>query len=137
MNRELRKRVTEIAVTVRRWAEDRDRAGQYPSGDLNGLCAIASGELYRRLARNNIRSSIRVTESDYGCHVFSVVDNHVVDVTATQFNSFRGKKIVILPIDEAECHDCFQSCHEFDSASALRDYQIAVKWPKSQTALAR
>lgn len=135
MNRELRALVKEHALRVRRWAEATNRRRQQPrSGDLNGWCAIASARLWRELSAAGIRSEIHLADGDYGSHVFLVVEDHVVDVTATQFNEYSRTEVLIVHQREADHHWFHQSCDIFETAEDLRRHQIITGWPVEQTA---
>ena len=135
MNKELRALVSEHAKKVRAWAEATNRRRAVPgTDDLNGWCAITSARLWRDLSAAGVKSEIHMAESDDGCHVFLVVDDHVVDVTATQFNEFRNRKLVIMHHREADRFWFYQSCDIFDTAEDLRVTQIRTGWPPEQTA---
>jgi len=136
MDKALQDIVTAIAWEVRHWAEA--RAQFRDKDDLNGLCAIASAELHRRLGKAGIASEIHMWtwDLDESAHVYCVVDDHVVDVTATQFKQFRGTKVVIMHCKEAEAYDFYQTKEVFKSAEQLRKQQKKEQWPSDQVALA-
>lgn len=72
----------------------------------------------------------------WGSHVYLVVDDHVVDVTATQFDEFRGTPVVIAHYKEAEQHYFYQSSEIFGTPKELRKFQRKTGWPKNQIARA-
>jgi len=136
MNRMLRDTVLGHAKKVRSWAEVTNKRRKYPhSSDLNGWCAIASAKLHRELAEVGIVSELHMAQGDWGCHVFLVIEDHVVDVTATQFGGeFLRQPIVIAHHKELEHHWFYQSCDVFPTAEELREHQIRTGWPENQTA---
>ena len=71
---------------------------------------------------------------DFGYHVFLVVGDYVVDITATQFYEYRSRRILILHRKEAEVHWFHQGDDIFETADDLRAHQIRTGWPKAQTA---
>ena len=132
MNKVTREIVQEIAAEVRQWAEMRARGCQ----DLSGWCAIASAQLFRELVLLGIRPEIHMWtwEADDSAHVFLVVEDHVVDVTATQFQEFRRKPIVIMHQREAEVYEFYRTAQVFSDADALRQHQLRTGWPRDQIA---
>lgn len=135
MNRQVRQQVSDIAWGVRSWAVA--RAGR--DHDLAGWCARASGQLWRLLAQEGVRSEIHEWDSawDHTAHVFVVVSDHVVDVTATQFGAFRRQPVVIMHHREAEIHAFYQTTRVWNSADQLRQHQIRAGWPRDQIAFDR
>lgn len=135
MNKELRALISEHARRVRIWAEGTNRRRRYPQPDnLNGWCAIASAKLWRQLKAAGIDAEIHMATEDIGCHVFLVIEDHVVDITATQFHEFRDKKLVIMHHREAEQYWYYQTADVFETAEELRANQIRTGWPIDQTA---
>lgn len=115
----------DIRLMLEYYAEDADF-----SKDLSGLCAIASGELHARLKRNGISSTIVLYEGiGYG-HCFVEVENHVVDITATQFG--EREKVCVKPVEEARAKDFWNSVHRFNSVKTLKKYQRKIGWPQEQ-----
>ena len=137
MDNNLRQRVISLARSVRAWAEERDDKQRFPSGDLNGWCAIASGKLSCELAKNEIAHEIHVQSSDYGCHVYLVVDDFVVDVTATQFPEFKNTPVLIMHSREAECYDFYHAAATFTSVEQLIKYQRKQNWSTNQIAYSK
>jgi len=137
VDKNLKQQVLSLARVVRSWAESRDDAQKHPSGDLNGWCAIASGKLSRELAKNEIAHEIHVQSSDYGCHVYVVVDDHVVDVTATQFPDFRNTPVLIMHCREAECYSYYNAAATFTNVEQLIKYQRKQNWSVNQIAYSK
>jgi hypothetical protein len=135
MNANLQAIVVAIATDVRYWAEGRASS---PYSKLDGWCARASAELFKQLKEEDIDASIHVWNENTGeiAHVFVVVDDHVVDVTATQFPEFEDKPVVILHQREAEAYEFYQTKHVFHSVQELLKYQKKSRWPASQMAFA-
>jgi hypothetical protein len=138
MNRALAIRVHDIAMEVRSWAEELARKRGYSDGfDLNGFCAIASAELFKRLRREKISAELHLATSWYGSHVYVVVEDHIVDVTATQFSEMRSK-IVVIQHEKELCHLWYYiTSHVFVEPKQLRKAQIEWEWPQDQIAFAR
>ena len=136
MDKVLHDTVAAIATDVRYWAEDKAPFGK--QDDLNGMCAIASAELYRRLKTAGIASEIHmwVWDLDESAHVYVIVDDYVVDVTATQFKQFRHGPVNIMHCKEAEAYDFYQSKEVFRCADSLRRQQRKDRWPAAQVAYA-
>lgn len=128
-------RVHEIALEVRAWTERAAiKAGEWDSTDLCGWCAIASAELQRRLLRENIKAELHLAMRGMSCHVYVVVDDHVVDVTATQFREFRNSTVVLEHHKEVEYLWYYQTSQVFASGKDLRKHQIREQWPREQIA---
>jgi len=129
MKREIRQKVVVVAKEVRSWAESLANKKPFAyESDLCGLCAIASAKLHKELKKQKIASEIHI---GYG-HVFLVVENHIVDVTATQFG--LKEKVVIKPnVGIEESH--WKGLYIFKSARSLRMAQKRDGWPREQIAL--
>lgn len=129
----LDKRVVEIARATRRWAM-RNRERFDADEDLGGMCAIASGYMHRKLAKEGIRSRLAIND----VHCFVLVGRYLVDVTATQFNGDDHQ-----PNHSAICVEkLFASPYEywwidkrFNSVEALYRFQAKCGWPIEQRVL--
>lgn len=133
MNKELYDKVMPIAKRVREWAQAKADATKYNPHNLCGWCAISAAHLFRELKRENIDAEIHYVS----CHCFVVVDDHVVDVTATQFNEFRYDKILILHIKEAGQYSYYETEKVFNYPNDLREYQIKKNWPRKEICYTR
>jgi len=123
-----------VALEARSWAEyEADKIGDMNDG-LSGWCAIASAELHNRLRKVGIPAHIHMAQLDNSCHVFVVVDDHVVDVTASQFHKFKNETVLVKHHRELESHWFYSTRHVFNSAKALRKHQIKENWDKDQIA---
>ncbi len=121
MNKDKQQQVKQIANQARRWAMLNSK-----SMYLNGMCAIASCHLFNELKKAGIDSRIAINDQ----HCFLIVDNYIVDVTASQFDL---PCVFIKHLDDAECeHDFFIVENEFDSIADLYQYQIDEGWPLEQ-----
>jgi hypothetical protein len=127
-------KVLDIAVEVRAWAEAAAAKQGKIHGHLNGWCAIASGELHKRLLKAKVRAELHMALDEIGCHVYVVVEDHVVDVTATQFREFKHDPVVIKHHKEIDHLWFYQSGEVFHSARDLRKYQLREGWPNNQVA---
>lgn len=126
--------VEAIAFDVRYWAEGRDELGD---GSLLGWCARASAELFKRLLAEGIVSEIHAWEIEEGSsHVFLVVDEHIVDVTASQFWEFKNDEVLIMHHKEALAWKYFHTKQVFHTPEALRAWQKKTRWPSHQLAYA-
>ncbi len=125
--------VEAIALDVRYWAEGRAPDEQY---DLNGWCAIASAQLFRQLKARGIEAEIHAWTCNQSsdAHVYIVVADHVVDVTATQFARFRNKPVVVMHYREAQSFEYYQTVAIFHSVEELRNWQKGNRWPSDQVA---
>lgn len=125
-------KVHEIALEARSWVEyEADKINDGDNG-LSGWCAIASGELHKRLRRAGIGAEIHMAQVNSSCHVFVVVDDYVVDITATQFYHFRSETVLIKHVRELAHHWFYRAVDVFMSAKELRRNQIKGGWEKAQ-----
>ncbi len=126
--------VRSTAESVRYWAEGR-AAGTASEDDLNGWCAIASAELWRQLSAKGIVAEIHSWEDDKACcHVFLVVDDHVVCVTATQFSAMNAPTVYIEHVKEAERWPWYHSAYVFKTPEELIRWQKKTRWVSHQVA---
>lgn len=136
MDKRTRDIVESIALQARYWAEAHADS-QGGNGDtLSGWCAIASAKLHDLLTEQGIDATISVWNSSWGSHVFLIVDDHVVDITATQFSEFVTQPVVIMHQKQAETFEFYQSDIELATPNDLRRYQKKNRWPNAQTAYA-
>lgn len=102
--------------------------------DLCGWCAIASARLHKELKKSDIDSTICMYEGVDGSHVFLLVDDHVVDITATQFHQHRKTPVLIMHEREAEMYEHYQISKTFTTVKQLISDQKKNRWPVDQTA---
>lgn len=133
MNPVKRSLVMSVALSVRKWAVEKAIKRDRASSDLCGWCGIASAQLFRALARVNITATLHYTAN----HCFLMVDDYIVDVTATQFRAFKQTPVLILHKDEADEYWFYQCADMFEYPAHLRDHQLKEKWPLDQIAYAR
>ena len=124
--------VKSIASQCRQWVEDRDQLERNPSGSLGGWCAIAAAHLWRELQRKGIEAAIGYANMTFSCHCYVIVDDHVLDITATQFNEFRDTSIVFVHEREAAIYKFYNTTETFSDARALRKFQKKNRWPVEQ-----
>jgi len=137
----VRDRVATIAADVRNKIQSKaDNSEQYTHGDetvssLCGWCAIAAATLFDALKRGGISATIQmwVAESKEA-HVYVEVEDHVVDITATQYREFSSQEVVILHSREAEVYPFYNPTYSFTSPESLRKHQQKTKWPHDQIA---
>lgn len=126
----LSKKVIQIATQTRKWAEKHDYAF---NTDLKGMCAIASVELFKRLKNENFNPQLKVAIHGIGSHVFVVIDNFIIDITATQFG--HSKKVVIKNKKEFTIINWYwRSNKTFKTHKNLIKFQQKTGWSKNQTA---
>lgn len=105
---------------------------------LSGWCAIGTAELVRRLNLKGIHSEIHMWTHPRSSvsHVFPVVEDHILDITASQYDLFESQPVVLIhhrEIDEKK-HYFWQSCEIFATPEDLIRAQKKSGWPSSQTA---
>ena len=128
MKKSLKQTIKNIAKGVRSWAEDMHKKQPFHyTEDLCGLCAIASAKLHKELKKQKIKSEIHFI--DY--HVFLMVDNYILDVTATQFG-YRNK--IIFRRNKKNNPHCWNSSEVFQDTKELIMKQCKEGWPREQVA---
>lgn len=125
-----------VAEDVRIWTESRAE-GTLNADDLNGWCARAAAELWRRLRAECLDPIIVVSESNWGCHVFLKLEDHILDVTATQFKEFRNDRVIVRHERELSDSDWHQESRTFQTDEELIRYQKRTKWPSRQIAFSK
>ena len=127
------KQIRKIAVRVRGWTELKAEAAHYNPDNLCGWCAIASAELFTQLAAVGIVSEIHINSG----HTFVIVDDNIVDITATQFPAFENTPVVIMHTKEVDedIHWYYTGTKVFKSVKSLHAYQVKQQWPKHQRVL--
>ena len=135
MNSNLLGNVLNIASNVRCWAEAR---ASNDCENLRGWCARASAELFKQLKKAGIPAEIHAWTCGVSdaAHVFIVVEDHVVDVTATQFWQFSDMPVVIMHQRETVMYDFYQTSTSFKSVQELLVWQKKSHWPGDQMAFA-
>ncbi len=126
MTRSDLRKVRSIAKHVRTWSERvAERRGFEP--DLNGLCAVAAGKLHKLLREAGFKSVIALNDG----HGFVLLNGYVVDVTATQFEGFEKRPVVVerlTHIRRREMGDTWRIHNTFISRSKARDHQLDQGW---------
>jgi hypothetical protein len=124
--------IRKIATQVRHWAEELAVANTYDFfPNLSGLCAIASAELWDRLTAGGAEARIVANELYGEGHCFVMIDDIMIDVTATQFGQ---QKIVV---GKWRCNDIcryWEIHYVFNTPQDLLSWQIEGKWPDEQLA---
>lgn len=90
------------------------------------MCAKASGYLFEQLKAENIPAKLALTSN----HCFVIVENYIVDITATQFSR---EKVMIKKIEEEDSY-WWQQPKVFDSIEECVKYQVAEGWEIHQLA---
>ena len=127
--------IRSVAEEVRYWAEGR-AAGTVNESDLTGWCAIASAQLWRKLRDVGVLGELHVWLSCTGdtAHVFVVVDDVVVDVTATQFSRMRADPVYIEHLRVAQHWDWYHAAEIFETPEQLIKWQKRSRWIAWQVA---
>lgn len=142
MNLHMRDTLLTIAQDCRFTIEgeaDRDplKSMVNPAG-LGGWCAISSAQMFRMLQQESIDSEIHmwVCPKTGQSHVFTVVEDHILDVTASQFSIFRNQPICLIHQREIhpKHHWFWNTVEIFSTPEDLIRAQKRNKWPKDQIA---
>lgn len=121
-----------IATDVRYWVEGRAQSDQ-----LAGWCAIASVELFKRLREEKIDAELHVwtcSKDGMTSHVYCLVGDYIVDVTATQFHKLRDVPVFIMHQREAIQYHFYHTVAVYTTAEKFVAYQKKSKWPHNQIA---
>lgn len=134
MQSRLKNLVLDIAEQCRQWLDD--LIDQEDAVSTSGYCAVASAHLFERLRAAGVEATISVYESDDGCHVFVISDDHVVDITADQFSEYKSVRVLF------EHHRlCNTQWHgisrTFSTVAGLKKYQRRTGWPMDQMVRSR
>lgn len=103
--------------------------------DLCGYCAIASAKLWKDLNSVGIKAEIHAWVSEFeDAHVFLIVDDHVLDITATQFSELETIEVYLCHSREMQYY--FHTSSEvFETPKQLKKWQTSTGWPSSQIAI--
>lgn len=131
-----------IATQCRLWAERankiRPQHKRFPPS-LKGMCAIATARVVNELHRHKVTNAVAIANVG---HCFAMVDDIVVDVTASQFSrpnvvvaphSTLSRSYTIIRFDSGGTARLYpwRIAHTFRSAAELREHQVD-KWPREQ-----
>ncbi len=133
MDKELRDKVLPIALRVRDWTQRKADAANFNPHNLCGWCAISAAHLFRELKRAGIDSELHYV----GGHCFVVVNDYIVDVTATQFKELRSEKVFIIHHKAAQQYWFYETTEIFKYPMQLREHQIKKNWPKNEICYTR
>ena len=124
--------IKKIARDTRKWCmRHRYKVNVYC--DLCGMCAIAAGELHKRLTHAGFDSKIALRNKNFG-HAFVICEGHIVDVTATQF-SWKYKAVEIVPLSQKKDRPTFwRETAKYKSVDDLIYRQKKSGWPNQQHA---
>lgn len=117
--------ILKLAECTRSWAELarlKTRSEGHFSADLCGMCAIASAHLHEVLKNAGVKTTI-VANYD---HVFLMIDDMVLDITATQFGDYPK----VLYRRHSELSEFWRRDREFETVQALCQY--VWNWPEHQ-----
>lgn len=91
-------KILRIARSTRRWAKRTVKQTVFQNDNLGGFCAIGAVRLFQNLRKEGVNAKLAVTHSTWGGHCYVLVDNYIVDVTATQFGQ---EPVLIVSTKEA------------------------------------
>ena len=124
--------IRRAASMVRNWCQEvrfQFRKTGYDN-ELTGMCAIASAKLFDTLEQLGYNPTIAVSDNDDASHVFVIVDDFIVDVTATQF----GRNPIEIVHAKTATEWYWQIYYECDSIKSLVKHQKRNGWPSWQIA---
>ena len=124
----MQSQILTAAQDVRIWAEERALRELFPA-DLCGLCARSSAMLYILLKQRGY--SPQIIYSDY-VHVFIHVENHLIDLTATQFFNTNFIPIFIRPINNEESASQYINSKVFNNLFQFIRFQHKKEWIKKE-----
>ena len=126
------KELRAIAQQVRSWAESYAHKNDgFTIRDLTGMCAIASGELWRRLHIQGQKATICMYDDFGDSHVFVLYNGYLIDLTATQFGKYP--KVIVRKTTNREYF--WRVDYRFPTVFCLRRKQKKQGWPTEQMAL--
>lgn len=119
-----------VALDVRAWAEKYQKTspGRYWEG-LGGLCAIASAKLKYDLESVGVPSTFVANNS----HCFLIVEDHIVDITATQFQRGFSKITIVSKENPIVKEQHFWK--QIHQGKTFEEIQVIMKkngWPEHQ-----
>ena len=118
-----------IARSVRKWAEKTYGNSNYFTKSLSGLCAICSYRLFLKLKEKGISSEF--VNNYWSQHCFVLVDNYIVDVTATQFcYEKKMPKVLVKRLDKVNDREIWSIGDRARDPNHIR--KILKQWPKEQ-----
>lgn len=138
--------ITKVATKVRKWCVRVNNAcaegtsnlliEHFPR-DLCGMCAIATGKLLTELHKAGIKRA--VAHSTHS-HCYVMVDDTIVDVTATQFSQEEvlviTKSALRQRIRNGDVRNWWKVGTRHTTAASLRKHQQRVGWIDEQICLA-
>ncbi len=127
-------RIMQFAQEARAWAEKIAPEKGHPK-ELGGMCALASAKLSQLLHRAEIPHRICMASERSWCHVFITHDDHIIDVTATQFAEYNDTPILVIHERLAAKNWFHTIVQTFDNHRQLRRVQRRDRWPSNQIAM--
>ena len=130
-------KVIEIAKRVREkcekfaMSEDAREYDFYKCEDLACMCAVASHHLWRTLQKAGYDCNFIEGEWDYDvCHCWVEIDDHILDVTATQFYNIT-EKVYLTKIGDTEYYvkgNKYDEMVDWDLPSQTPPYEKVQKF---------
>lgn len=103
----------------------------FPS-NLAGMCAIGSVALFKHLVCNLKFKNVKFVAAESGCgfsHCWLKVEDHVIDVTATQFGY---KSVVIAKESELPYLERYDDRAEFNTMKKVNAYFKNTSWSSDE-----
>ncbi len=124
--------VLQQALTVYHWVNRINELRDHRHVELNGLCAVASAELWRRCDQLGVKIGLHMAISSDGCHVFNSLDGVILDLTMRQFEQDYPGTFWTGSLADSPHPHWHRADASFDSMAALQHYQVLHGWPQSQ-----
>ena len=127
------RKMRNVARNVRKWAEKYAKENHYPR-DLCGMCAIAAGEMWRRLKGRGANPILCIALYDPPfAHCFVECNGYLIDVTATQYD---GPKVLVRRKELAQSQsECWVATWKCRTISGFYKHQVVDKWPEKERIL--
>jgi hypothetical protein len=121
--------IKKVARRVRRWAM-KNRRRWLTDESLCCMCAITSFRIFTQLKGAGF-TDVKMCATEDDDHTFIHCDGYVVDVTATQFDSYKHcyRAVEVLPITEAT-DDLWQVDKKLYTVDDMRKH--FANWPDGQ-----
>lgn len=104
---------------------------------LEGYCSLASAELFTQLKKHGYSPVLHLRNTEYTGRVFIEVDDHVLDITATQFdgNWSSYSPVMFIDIQEKEEYHFWQDSRQYNTLEDLKSELKNTDWPEDQIPL--
>lgn len=118
----MQNKLVSICQKVRKKVEKLSRKVDFSDKSLSCLCGVASGYLFLALQKAGIKAKIAVSE----IHAFLLVEDQIVDITASQF----GKEDICIIDAKTAIEDFWEIEFVFKTLRGFINHQR--EWPTEQ-----